>query len=235
MSINCERSGVCPAHWRRPRVQSSTVSDPDRTAPSSHAISLAGQDLVSQEPPILRVDQVREVVVVLPRSRDPEREVFLDRCRAERIPVVVRPSGGGAVVLAPGVVAASLLVAKPPGDTFPERHFRRYCGAVAAALTRAGAREVAVRGVSDLALGDRKVAGSALRLWRGRTLFQISLLVDPDVELFERYLAMPSRVPDYRNGRRHRDFVTTLHAAGLDLSRSGAADLLGHALAPFAR
>lgn len=203
--------------------------------PTDHARELAGLDLVAAHPPVLRVLEAREVVVVLPRSRDPEREIHLGRCREDGIPVVVRPSGGGAVVLAPGVVTASLLVVEPAGGALPERHFRRFCGGVAKALVGAGVRALTVRGVSDLAVGDRKIAGSALRLWGGRVLFQISLLVDIDVELFERYLAMPSREPDYRAGRRHREFVTTLRSSGAAISRRRAAAILHDALEPFAQ
>lgn len=200
--------------------------------PSPHASSLAGLDLPAARPPILRVEAAREVVVVLSRSRDPAREVRLDRCLADGVPVVVRPSGGGAVVLAPGVVTASLVLATPTGMTFPEQHFRRYCGAVAGALARDGLPQVAIRGVSDLAIGDLKIAGTALRLWSARVLFQISLLVDVDVELFERYLAMPSRMPEYRRARPHSQFVTTLRAAGSGITVPRAQELLVAALAP---
>ena len=175
-------------------------------------------DLVGLPPPVVRADAAREVVVVVSRSRDPEREIVVDRCREDRVPVVVRPSGGGAVVLAPGVVAASALLEVPEAERFPDPHFRRLCGAVADALSACGAPGLAMRGISDLALGDRKVAGSSLRIWRARLLFQVSVLVDADVDLLERYLRLPSRAPDYRRGRTHRAFVTTLREAGFTVT-----------------
>ncbi len=187
---------------------------PIAAPPSDHALRLAGVDLVGLSPPVVRAEAAREVVVVLSRSRDPEREIFLERCREDRVPVVVRPSGGGAVVLAPGVVAASALLEVSQADRFPDPHFRRLCGAVAEALAACGAPGLEMRGISDLVLGDRKVAGSSLRLWRARLLFQVSVLVDADASLFERYLRDPSRAPDYRRGRPHRAFVTSLREAG---------------------
>ena len=182
--------------------------------PSPHALSLAGVDLPSRTPPLVRSEVAAETVVVLSRSRDPRREVDLDACARDGVPVVVRPSGGGAVVLSPGVVAASLLAAADPRERFQDFYFRRYCAAVAAALEACGASGVVVAGVSDLCLGDRKVAGSSLRLWGERVLFQVSVLVSPDPALMERYLRHPSREPAYRRGRAHREFVTTLAAAG---------------------
>jgi lipoate-protein ligase A len=199
-------------------------------APSPHALALAGVDLVSARAPLVRVEEAREVVVVLSRSRDPEREVFLGHCREDGVPVVVRPSGGGAVVLAPGVAASSVVAPADPHGRFPEPYFRRFCGASVGALEACGAAGVVVRGVSDLALGERKVAGSSLRLWEGWVLFQLSVLVDVDVSLLERYLRAPSREPAYRRGRAHRDFVTTLRAEGVIASGSQVVAALRGAL-----
>ena len=205
------------------------VSDRSLPPPSAHARSLAGVDLERAPWPLVRVEAAREVVVVVSRSRVPEREIVLERCAADAVPVVVRPSGGGAVVLSPGVVAASAVLAGEPGR-FPEPVFRRLCGAVAEALGRLGVADVAMRGVSDLCLGDRKIAGSSLRLAGGRVLFQISILVDSDLALLERYLRHPSREPAYRAGRRHLDFVTTLRAAGHGVAVEEVAAAVGDRL-----
>lgn len=180
---------------------------------SPHVAELAGLDLPGRAAPVVRVLPAREVAVVLSRSRDPAAEVFLDRCRADGVPVVVRPSGGGAVVLAPGVLTASVLAEVEGEGVLPERHFQRFCGAVAAALARVGVA-VGRDGVSDLTVGERKVAGTALRVWKRRALFQVSLLFDLDVALIERYLRAPSRQPAYRRRRGHREFLVTMREAG---------------------
>jgi lipoate---protein ligase len=199
--------------------------------PSGHALSLAGVDLPDATPPVVRVEPAREVVVVLPRSRMASREVHLDRCRDDGVSVVVRPSGGGAVVLSPGVVAASVVAAVDPAPQFPEPYFRLFGTATTVALAACGAPGLVVRGVSDLCFEDRKIAGSALRLWRARVLYQVSVLVDPDLALFERYLPPPSRAPDYRRGRAHADFVTTLRATGCHAGVDAVAAALSDSLA----
>lgn len=199
--------------------------------PSPHALALAGVDLIPAAAPVVRVEEARETVVVLSRSRDPEREVFLDRCRADGVAVVVRPSGGGAVVLAPGVVAASVVRVADPGVRFPEPYFRSFCGVVTGALAACGVTGLEVRGTSDLAFGERKVAGSSLRLWQGWVLFQLSVLVDADVGILERYLRAPSREPAYRQGRPHREFVVTLQAAGFAVTCAEVVEALHRALA----
>jgi len=186
--------------------------------PSAHALSLAGVDLERADPPVVRVEAAGEVVVVMSRSRDAAREVYLDRCAADRIAVVRRPSGGGAVVLGPGVIAGSVVAARTDRSAFPETWFRHFGGALIKGLAGLGAAGVTMQGVSDLCLGDRKVAGSSLRLAGGRVLYQVSLLVDLDVALLERYLPLPVRQPAYRLGRQHREFVTTLRAEGFDVT-----------------
>jgi len=212
-------------------LESATVKPVVELAtPSVHALALAGWPLVEAEPPAVAALEAAEVVVVVSRSRDAAREVHLERCRRDGVSVVQRPSGGGAVVLAPGVVVASVLHAATAG-LFPEPHFARYCAAVAGALASCGVHGVARSGISDLCLGDRKVAGTSLRLWRSRALFQVSVLVDVDVSLLEHYLAEPTRAPAYRAGRSHREFVMTLREAGAAVTGAAVAAALREALA----
>jgi lipoate-protein ligase A len=195
------------------------VPEPDQPTvqPSAHALSLAGVDLERTDPPALRVEAVGEVVVVVSRSRDAAREVFVERCSADGVAVVRRPSGGGAVVLGPGVIAASVVAGSADRSAFPDAWFRHFGGALVGALADLGVAGVEMQGVSDLCLGDRKIAGSSLRLAGGRVLYQVSLLVDLDLALLDRYLRTPSREPAYRHGRPHREFVTTLRAEGFDV------------------
>ena len=63
------------------------------------------------------------------------------------------------------------------------------------------------RGISDLALGDRKVGGSAIYREKGLLYYSTTLLIEPDVEGMERWLAHPPREPEYRAGRGHGEFV----------------------------
>jgi lipoate-protein ligase A len=64
---------------------------------------------------------------------------------------------------------------------------------------------------SDLALEDRKIAGACIYRARGLLFYTVSLLVQPQIGLMERYLQHPPREPAYRQGRRHAEFVTSLH------------------------
>jgi lipoate-protein ligase A len=69
---------------------------------------------------------------------------------------------------------------------------------------------VSPRGTTDLALGEHKFSGNAQRRKRHWLLFHGTVLLNFDLTLFGRLLKFPSRVPDYRQGRSHLDFVCNL-------------------------
>ena len=82
-----------------------------------------------------------------------------------------------------------------------------------------GAAEAAVlmNGLAEAAKGtagvtERKVAGCALYMPRDFVLYLVSILVDPDFADIEKYLAHPSKEPEYRSGRSHGDFLGGLAA-----------------------
>lgn len=143
----------------------------------------------------------------------PKDDVDLALCAATDVPVYRRRGGGGAVLLSPGclIITAAYEARRKP---FATQWIGPIAEAIARALRRLGLPEVEVRGLGDVAVGDRKVLGSSLYANREVALYQGSLLVDPDLSLMERYLPHPSREPDYRSGRSHRTFVTSLRREG---------------------
>jgi len=84
----------------------------------------------------------------------------------------------------------------------------------AEALRRLSVSGVQEAGISDLAIRERKIAGTSIYRTRLVLFYQASLLVDTDISVFARYLSMPTRVPDYRRGRSHEEFCTTLVREG---------------------
>jgi lipoate-protein ligase A len=69
---------------------------------------------------------------------------------------------------------------------------------------------VSPHGSTDLALGERKFSGNAQRRKRHWLLFHGTFLLNFDLTLIGRLLKFPTRVPDYRQGRSHLDFVRNL-------------------------
>lgn len=173
--------------------------------------------------PTLRLYLARGPQVVLGRGSKPEVEVDLEACATLGIPLARRRGGGCAVLLDPGNVVVSLALAVEGigGNT---GHFARVTDWLVSGLSAAGIPGVAQRGISDLALGDRKIGGACIYRTRGLLLYSATLLVTPDLDLMERCLRHPPREPDYRRGRPHRRFVQALCPGQF---RGSASDLLG--------
>jgi lipoate-protein ligase A len=146
-----------------------------------------------------------------------EADVFIERTEIDQVPILRRRGGGGTVVLSPGQVVLALVteVSSPFQNL---TYFRAINHWFRLALQVLGVSGIEDQGISDLALGDKKILGTSLYRRRKILFYQASLLVDNDLSLFDRYLRFPSRVPDYRNGRGHLEFCTNLRVEGYDLS-----------------
>jgi lipoate---protein ligase len=170
----------------------------------------------------LRVFEPRDLRVVIGRGQDPRREVQVDACRAAGVPIHRRASGGGTVVLAPGMVVVALRLAG--GLRAPDDLFALVNSALVPAVEAACGVRPACRGHGDLAVRgadgiERKVLGASLRQSTRLAAYLGVLLVHDAVPLMERCLAHPSREPSYRAGRGHRAFCTHLGVHGCTVSR----------------
>jgi lipoate-protein ligase A len=70
---------------------------------------------------------------------------------------------------------------------------------------------IAVRGHTDLAIGDRKFSGNSQRRRKHFLLFHGTFLLNFDLALISELLPMPSTQPDYREDRGHANFLTNLN------------------------
>jgi lipoate---protein ligase len=58
-----------------------------------------------------------------------------------------------------------------------------------------------------LAVGEQKFSGNSVRCRKNYFLYHGTILYDFPLEIISRCLKTPPRMPDYRNGREHRNFV----------------------------
>lgn len=154
------------------------------------------------------------ISVVLGRGSRLEREVNLEACQRDRIPLLQREGGGCAVVLDPGNLVVSVVLPMD-GYACDRRWFAALADWVLAGLLGCGVSGVVREGTSDLVFQGRKVGGGSLRRTRGYLYYSTTVLVKPRVDLMERYLLHPPREPQYRRGRSHRDFVGAVPASHL--------------------
>jgi lipoate---protein ligase len=163
-------------------------------------------------PELLRFWTPTAPAVVLGYANRVSREVIESACAADRVPVLRRCSGGGAVVQLPGCLdyALVLRIDRDPALTGIASTNRFVLERLGNALRPLAGADVALDGDTDLVRASRKFAGNAQRRQRRALLFHGVLLLDADLGLIERWLSVPSRQPAYRGGRPHREFVTNL-------------------------
>jgi lipoate-protein ligase A len=99
----------------------------------------------------------------------------------------------------------------------PQQVFNNHNGKIITALKGLGITRLSLKGISDIALEEKKILGSSLYRARGMVFFHAVLNVSQQPYIFERYLRHPPREPEYRRGRTHREFVTSLYAEGHEL------------------
>ena len=162
-------------------------------------------------PSTLRFWESPRPFVVLGTGQALSEEAVEAHCVADGVPILRRCSAGGCVLQGPGSLNYALALRF---DDYPEvrslgASYRFILGRISEAFTAHG---LAVRqeGISDLAMGGRKISGNAQRRRRRAILHHGTLLYQADGTAMARYLAEPEDRPDYRGSRGHGDFVAVL-------------------------
>ncbi len=159
----------------------------------------------------LRIWQPSSPMVVLGRSSPYEREVHLDFCQQHHIPVLRRCSGGATIVTGPGCLMYAVVLSyreRPELRMLDQAH-RYVMGQMQAAIRRLNI-ETEIAGTSDLIIANRKFSGNSMRCRRFGFLYHGTLICDFDLSLVSKCLKMPQRQPQYRQGRDHESFLTSL-------------------------
>jgi lipoate-protein ligase A len=149
------------------------------------------------------------IMIVLGRSSKPEKEIAIDACLEDGIPIYHRRGGGCSVVLDSGNI---ILDWKLPISKLPNirKSFTKISDWLIKGLNCVGVEGVYRAEVSDLAIENRKIAGASMYVGLDFLFYSASLLFSPNIDLMERYLKHPPREPKYRAGRSHKDFVTAI-------------------------
>lgn len=153
----------------------------------------------------------RSPIVVLGSSNKPEQEADTQACERDGIAILRRYGGGGTVLLHSGCVVVS--IGAWVRHAYQNKlYFDLFNRTIIMALEQLWPeiKGLSQRGLSDIALGERKVAGTSLFRSRNYALYQASLLVDLQLPSIDLYLRHPSREPDYRGGRSHAEFLMGL-------------------------
>ncbi len=188
----------------------------NQTLPTPEANLALDEELIQQAEvagpqEFLRLWEPATPFVVVGRNSQIEAEVDLARCEADGVPVLRRTSGGLAIVTGPGCLMYAVVLSyqwRPHLRALDQAH-RFVLDALLAALSPL-VDGLSRQGTCDLVWQGRKFSGNSLRCKREHLLYHGTLLYDMNLELISRYLKFPHRVPDYREGRSHADFVTNI-------------------------
>lgn len=159
----------------------------------------------------------QHTVIVLGQSNKAEQSLNMQAVESDGIMVTKRPSGGESVILSPDTIVISV-VFKAGGFENPSVYFRTMNQRIISVLLQAGLQEVHQKGISDLSIGMKKILGSSIYRRQDKVLYHAVLNYAENPQRMERYLAHPQKEPDYRNGRSHQEFVTSLKEQGCRLS-----------------
>ena len=147
---------------------------------------------------ILRVWKMDTLAVAMGSGGKINEEVHYALCCREGVEVQRRSSGGGTVVVGAGCLLYTVVMDSQIDLALGtiSGSYERILEPLAKALSRPD-REVTRKGISDLALGELKISGSAQQ--RKRRFIQIP-----------RLLPQPPRQPHYRLDRDHASFTVNL-------------------------
>jgi len=172
--------------------------------------------------PTLRFWESATPFVVLGYSNRIDAEVNRVECERRSVPILRRSSGGGTVVQGLGCLNYNLTLPitdetatiSATNDFVMERQQR--------AIAELIGREVQIQGCTDLTIGTLKFSGNAQRRKSRALVFHGCFLLNFDLDLIEAVLKHPSKEPDYRGKRSHREFLTNI---------SVSSEAMKHALA----
>ncbi|MCK5775680.1 MAG: hypothetical protein KAH25_05880 [Bacteroidales bacterium] len=157
--------------------------------------------------------QPDQMYLVLGRSNEAKKSLIAKAVDTDQVQVLKRPSGGEAVLLSPKMLVIAL---KYPLNKVAKPHdvFSIANDSIKNAITKLGVRNITSRGISDICIGEQKILGSAIFKKPKSVFYHAVLNISEDVSLIEQYIQHPKREPEYRKGRNHLAFVSSIQKEG---------------------
>ena len=158
-----------------------------------------------------------ETSLVLGQSNHPESSLISENVIQDQIPVYKRPSGGETVILTNNMLVVSVAF-RVKSLQNPKIYFEKINHAIIQALESQGVQGLYQRGISDISIHQKKILGSSIYRTTEKMFYHAVLNISESIDTISKYIAHPSKEPDYRQGRSHKEFVTSLSEAGYNLS-----------------
>jgi len=154
-----------------------------------------------------------KVYIVLGASNKPDDALNIENVTRDNIPVLKRPSGGQTVILTPNnIIIAAVFFDRE--TMHPKEVFQHINKLIISTIEKTGINNLSMMGISDIAISGKKILGSAIYRSKEALLYHAVLNLGEPSITFEKYLKHPTKEPDYRKGRSHSEFVTSLKEKG---------------------
>jgi lipoate-protein ligase A len=160
--------------------------------------------------------QPDNVYVVLGRSNAIETSVNQDNVLKDGVKVMKRYSGGESVILTPKMLVVAVKMPEFEINQ-PKEYFKKINNIIIQVLQGLKIEDIGMKGISDLTLGDKKILGSSIYRKKDIVFYHCVLNVCENVNLISRYLLHPKKEPEYRKGRSHNEFVTSIYEQGYQI------------------
>lgn len=166
----------------------------------------------------IRFYDSQETSVVLGLGNKVQEHVRMDACHKDNISILRRCSGGGSILQGKGCLSYALFLRY---EDFPECNdikntTENLLNKLCIAFQKKGIN-AQMKGISDVAIENKKIIGNAQRRLKNACLFHGCILYNFDISWIESYLKAPPTAPEYRKNRKHTDFVTLVNLNKEDL------------------
>ena len=151
--------------------------------------------------------------IVLGASNNADDAVVASLALKDNITVMKRRTGGQTVMLSPNNLIISAVITDE-SVMKPKDVFNNFNDMIISAIEKDHNGKFSTRGISDIAMGEKKIMGSSMYRGKGKLFYHAVLNFNEPPATFQKYLKHPSKEPDYRKGRMHDEFVTTLKDTG---------------------
>ena len=155
--------------------------------------------------------------IVLGASNNPEESLNIENVVVDNIPVYKRNSGGQSVVITPKTIIISVVLFNK-NYSKPKEIFQIINTEIIKSLQKLGINDLFHKGISDITINEKKILGSAINKKKEKIFYHAMLNYDQNPDILECYLKHPKKEPDYRKGRSHKNFVTSITESGYDIS-----------------
>lgn len=160
--------------------------------------------------------QPEKLIIALGRSDTIENSVEIDEANKINVKIIKRPSGGHTVVLSPKTIVVSIIFTNKDLNT--KKIFKTANKLITASLEELGVKEINEKGISDLCIKDKKILGSSIYKKADKVLYHAVINHSEDIILIQKLLKHPRKEPEYRAGRSHKDFVTSIKNEGYNFT-----------------